>query len=121
MIDELAYLTEHDSGFACDLQKAWDRSLDGMPVLLICVGSDVRMMDELVKERSPLHGRPTLELAVRPLSVSAIAEITKARDSSEAIDRYLIVGGFPLLAARWPSGASIEQFLHRLWSTTIPS
>lgn len=113
VIDELPYLTEHDSGFASDLQKAWDRGVERMPVLLICVGSDVRMMEELVKERSPLHGRPTLELPVRPLSVAAVAQITGARNSAEAIDRYLIVGGFPLLAARWPAHASIRQFLRQ--------
>ena len=78
VIDELPYLTEHDPGFASDLQKAWDRSLERMPVLLICIGSDVRMMEELVKKRSPLHGRPTLELPLRPLSISAVAQITGA-------------------------------------------
>ncbi len=113
VIDELPYLTEHDPGFASDLQKAWDRSLERMPVLLICIGSDVRMMEELVGEHSPLHGRPTLELPLRPLSVSAVAKITGAPDSSAAIDRYLIVGGFPLLAARWPSNASMEDFLRQ--------
>ena len=113
VIDELPYLTEHDPGFASDLQKAWDRSLERMPVLLICIGSDVRMMEELVKERSPLHGRPTLELPLRPLSVSAVAQITGAPHSTAAIDRYLIVGGLPLLAARWPSTASMEDFLRQ--------
>jgi AAA+ ATPase superfamily predicted ATPase len=111
VIDELPYLIEHDEGFAADLQKAWDRGLERLPVLLICVGSDVRMMEELVKERSPLHGRPTLELPLQPLSVPAVAQITGASNSAEAIDRYLVVGGFPLLAARWPHGASMEEFL----------
>lgn len=113
VIDELPYLTEHDPGFASDLQKAWDRNLERMPVLLICVGSDLRMMEELVRERSPLHGRPTLELPVRPLSVASVAQITQARDSTEAIDRYLVVGGFPLLAARWPADDSLEEFLRQ--------
>ncbi|HEY6758222.1 MAG TPA: ATP-binding protein [Baekduia sp.] len=111
VIDELPYLTEHDDGFAADLQKAWDRGIERMPVLLVCVGSDVRMMEELVKERSPLHGRPTLELPLQPLSVPAVGRITGARDGAEAIDRYLVVGGFPLLAARWRPGASMKEFL----------
>lgn len=120
VIDELPYLTESDPGFASDLQKAWDRSLEREPVLLICVGSDLRMMDELVKERSPLHGRPTLELPIRPLSVASAAQITGAGDSAEAIDRYLIAGGFPLLAARWPSGASLEEFLRQALTDDHP-
>jgi AAA+ ATPase superfamily predicted ATPase len=111
VIDELPYLTERDDGFPSDLQKAWDRGIERMPVLLLCVGSDVRMMEQLVRERSPLHGRPTLELAVQPLPLPAVARITGARDSREAIDRYLVVGGFPLLAARWSRGSSMEEFL----------
>src|SRR3954471_17655361 len=111
IIDELPYLTEGDPGFAADLQKAWDRSLERAPVLLVCIGSDVRMMEQLVTERSPLHGRPTREMRVEPLDPAAVAEITAASDAIDAIDRYLIVGGFPLLAALWPAGASVEAFL----------
>jgi AAA+ ATPase superfamily predicted ATPase len=111
VIDELPYLTENDPGFAADLQKAWDRALERSPVLVICVGSDARMMQELVQERSPLHGRPTLELALDPLTPPAVAQITGANDPSDAIDRYLIVGGFPLLASRWPRRETVTTFL----------
>jgi AAA+ ATPase superfamily predicted ATPase len=111
VIDELPYLTELDPGFAADLQKAWDRDLEEMPILLICVGSDLRMMEELVGERAPLHGRPTRELRIMPLSPAAVGDITAAPGAAEAIDRYLVVGGFPLLAASWPAGAGLREFL----------
>ncbi len=111
VIDELPYLTELDPGFAADLQRAWDRTLESLPVLLICVGSDVRMMEALVGERSPLHGRPTREMRIAPLSPAAVAEITRAPNAAEAIDRYLVVGGFPLLAASWPRSAGLREFL----------
>lgn len=111
VIDELPYLTELDPGFAADLQRAWDRTLEATPILLVCVGSDVRMMEVLVGERSPLHGRPTREMQIAPLSPAAVADITHARSAAEAIDRYLIVGGFPLLAASWPQATDMRQFL----------
>jgi AAA+ ATPase superfamily predicted ATPase len=111
VIDELPYLAEHDVGFTADLQKAWDRVLERSPALLICIGSDVRMMDELVRERAALHGRPTLEMRLSPLSPKAIGEITAAPDAADAIDRYLVVGGFPLLATSWPAGATMQDFL----------
>jgi AAA+ ATPase superfamily predicted ATPase len=121
VIDELPYLTEADPGFAADLQKAWDRTLEQAAVLLICVGSDVRMMEELVQERSPLHGRPTREVRIAPLSPKAVAEITGASSAREAIDRYLVVGGFPLLAASWPERAGLRQFLeHALADDQTP-
>lgn len=111
VIDELPYLAESDPGFAADLQQAWDRTFEKAPLLLVCVGSDVRMMETLVAARSPLHGRPTRELRVAPLNLAAVAEITGARDAAAAFERYLIVGGFPLLASSWRRGASLGKFL----------
>ncbi len=111
VIDELPYLTELDPGFAADLQKSWDRRLEAAPVLLVCIGSDVRMMEDLVSERSPLHGRPTRELRVAPLNPAAVGSITGAPSAAEAIDRYLVVGGSPLLAASWPGSAGMREFL----------
>ncbi len=111
IIDELPYLAELDPGFPADLQQAWDRTLENAPLLLVCVGSDVRMMETLVGERSPLHGRPTKELRVAPLHPAEVAEITGASDASAAFDRYLVLGGFPLLAASWQGAVELGEFL----------
>jgi len=111
VIDELPYLAERDPGFAADLQQAWDRVFEKAPLLLICVGSDVRMMETLVAARSSLHGRPTRELRVAPLSLAAVAEITGAPDATAAFERYLVLGGFPLLASSWRRRASFGKFL----------
>ncbi len=69
------------------------------------------MMEDLVGERSPLHGRSTRELRIAPLSPAAVAAITAAPSAADAIDRYLVVGGFPLLAGSWPRSASLRDFL----------
>jgi AAA+ ATPase superfamily predicted ATPase len=111
VVDELPYLVEHDSGFAADLQEAWDRVLEQVPLLLVCVGSDVRMMDAQIGERAPMYGRPTREMQVAPLSPRVVAEITSATVASDAFDRYLVLGGFPLLAASWHHGADLGEFL----------
>ena len=113
VIDELPYLTEGDRGFPADLQQAWDRVLEKAPVLLVCIGSDVRMMESLVGARSPLHSRPTLELRVEPLNPAEVAGLTAAPNAAAAFDRYLIVGGFPQLAASWPSGVGTGAFLRK--------
>ncbi len=113
VIDELPYLAGEDAGFTADLQRAWDRLLEKTPLLLVCIGSDVRMMEALVGARSPLHGRPTLELRVEPLNPSDVAGLTSAPSPAAAFDRYLIVGGFPQLAASWPSAAGTRTFLRK--------
>ena len=113
VIDELPYLAEADRGFAADLQHAWDRVLENTPLLLACIGSDVRMMESLVGARAPLHGRPTLELRVAPLNPAEVAGLTSAPDAPTAFDHYLIVGGFPQLAASWPKGVGVRAFLRK--------
>ena len=102
VIDELPYLTERDPDVTADLQLAWDRVLEKTPLLLICIGSDVGMMESLLAERSPLHGRPTMELRISPLDPAVVADLTDAPDAASAFDRYLIVGGFPQLRRRGP-------------------
>jgi len=113
VVDELPYLTARDPDFTADLQLAWDRILEKLPLLLICIGSDVRMMESLLAERSPLYGRPTMELRVSPLDPAVVAGLTDAPDAAAAFDRYLIVGGFPELASSWPIGIGLKAFLRR--------
>lgn len=110
VIDELPYLVEHDSGFPADLQMAWDRYLESQPVLLIAIGSDVRMMKALTEYPAELHGRPTREMTVPPLTPAEAAGLAGA-PSTQAFDRYLVVGGFPQLVGSWPRGANRKQYL----------
>lgn len=113
VVDELPYLSARDPDFTADLQLAWDRILEKLPLLLICIGSDVGMMESLLAERSPLYGRPTMELRVSPLDPPVVAGLTDAPDAAAAFDRYLIVGGFPELASSWPMGIGLKAFLRR--------
>lgn len=110
VIDELPYLTEQDSGFAADLQMVWDRHLESLPVLLVGVGSDVRMMKALAEYPAELHGRPTREMVVRPLTPVELASVAHT-PSAQTFERYVVVGGFPQFVDSWPGGASRRQFL----------
>jgi hypothetical protein len=112
IIDELPYLVEKDDGFPADLQLAWDRYLKNRPVLLVAIGSDVRMMQALTQRPAELHNRPTREIVVPPLSPAEVAELTGVTPA-EALDVYLIVGGFPQLASSWPHGGSRGHFLRQ--------
>ena len=49
VLDEMPYLIKIDTGFEGTLQKIFDRELSRKPALLICVGSDLAMMEALNK------------------------------------------------------------------------
>jgi AAA+ ATPase superfamily predicted ATPase len=112
VIDELPYLVEADAGVAADIQEAWDRELQQRPVLLVCIGSDARMMKALTEYPAELYGRPTREMVIQPFSPRDLAALSGA-DSAQAFDRFLIVGGLPVLARSWAPSATRRQFLAR--------
>ncbi len=47
ILDEMPYLIANDAGFEGTLQKLFDRDLSRRPVLLLCIGSDLAMMEAL--------------------------------------------------------------------------
>lgn len=111
VIDELPDLLEHDPDADADIRAAWS-ALEGMPVMLLCIGSDVSMMEQLLEHGRALFGRPTLQLRVPPMSPADIADLLSL-DAADAFDAYLTIGGFPMLAADWSPGMTREKFLAR--------
>jgi hypothetical protein len=81
-------------------------------VLLVCIGSDMRMMRALTEYPAELYGRPTREMVVQPFSPRDLAALSGA-DSAQAFDRFLIVGGLPMLARSWAPSSTRRQFLAR--------
>jgi len=111
VIDEFPYLTESSPDIEGVLQKVWDRTLERTSALVLLVGSDLSMMRALSEYGRPLYGR-LAEIVVPPLSPAEIAEMLTIAPPA-ALDAYLIIGGFPRLAALWRPGEGIWQFLER--------
>ena len=113
VIDELPYLTEADRGFPADLQQAWDRVLESAPLLLVCIGSDARMMENLVGARSPLHGRPTLELRVSPLNPAEVAGAHLRVRCGSGVRSIPDRGWFPAAGGLMAEGGGMRAFLRK--------
>ncbi|MER7457559.1 DUF234 domain-containing protein [Micromonospora sp. NPDC126480] len=109
VLDEMPYLIATDPGFEGTLQKIFDRELSRRPVLLVCVGSDLAMMEALNDYGRPFHQRAT-EMVVPPLSPADVSEML-GLPAAEAIDAYLVTGGLPLILDEWPVGASLPEYL----------
>ncbi|MET9518401.1 DUF234 domain-containing protein [Streptomyces sp. NPDC002994] len=109
VLDEMPYLIKNDPGFEGTLQKLFDRELSRRPVLLLCVGSDLAMMERLNDYDRPFHQRGT-EMVVPPLSPADVADILRLAPA-EAFDAYLVSGGLPLVLEEWPRGAGVFDYL----------
>lgn len=109
VMDEVPYLIANDAGFEGTLQKAFDRELSRRRVLLLCIGSDLAMMEALNSYGRPFHQRAT-EMVIPPLSPADVATMLNL-DPGTAFDAYLVTGGLPLILDEWPVGASVADYL----------
>jgi uncharacterized protein len=83
VLDELPWLAEQDERFDGALQTAWDRLLSAKPVLLLLLGSDLRMMERLTAYDRPFFGRAD-NLVLGPLNP---ADVARSRARSARRDR----------------------------------
>ena len=111
IIDEFPYLAESLPAIEGIVQKVWDRTLDGRPVFLVLVGSDISMMEQLSTYGKPLYNRAD-ELVMSPMSPKEIGDMLSL-GPVETLEAFLILGGFPRLAGRWESGDTLWKFLKR--------
>ncbi len=109
VLDEMPYLVREDPTFEGALQKAFDRTLSKLPVLLVLIGSDIAMMEKLNTYGRPFYQRGT-EMVVPPLNPADVASMLDL-SPADAFDAYLISGGLPLILEEWPRGAGLWDYL----------
>ncbi|HZT17064.1 MAG TPA: ATP-binding protein [Gaiellaceae bacterium] len=111
IIDEFPYLAESLPAIEAILQKVWDRTLEGQPVFLVLLGSDISMMEKLNTYGRPLYNRAE-EMLLAPMSPKEIGEMLSL-GAVETLESYLVLGGFPRLATRWERDDTLWKFLKR--------
>lgn len=109
VIDEMPCLIDNDPGFEGSLQAVFDRELSRKLVLLLCIGSDLAMMEALSSYGRPFHQRAA-EMVVPAMTPADVALMT-GLPAPEAFDAYLISGGLPLILEDWPHGMGVHAYL----------
>jgi uncharacterized protein len=117
VIDETPYLMDEERAFEGELQRAWDRTLERKPVLLILIGSDLSMMEALNSYGRPFHQRGR-EMVLGPLNPAEVGEMLGV-DAASAFDATLVTGGLPLICAEWSAGMSLWDFLQEVVSDPV--
>ena len=95
VIDEFQYLAKSTPGYPSLIQGLWDERLKDMNVMLILCGSLVGMMRRLCLDSgSPLYGRRTGQIRVRPLQFVDYLDVFDA-SFNELVSLYAVTGGVP--------------------------
>lgn len=117
VIDEIPWLMEQDSEFEGALQKEWDRQISRKPVLLLLIGSDLSVMEALQQHGRPFFGRAAYHI-VKPLNVGDVASMLNL-PAADAIDAFLVTGGFPEIVQSWQPGSSLKDFLRASFANPL--
>lgn len=94
-IDEFPYLIEGNRAIPSVFQKIYDTILRRLNVMLILSGSSISIMEnEVLSYRSPLYGRRTGQLQLKPLKFRYLAEFLDY-GFEDLCNTYFVFGGIP--------------------------
>ena len=112
VFDEFPWASEASPTLEGELQAAWDRHLQRLPILLVLIGSDVAMMERLTEHDRPLYGRAR-EMTVGPFNPGEVAEAVGSPQPMAAFDAFLVTGGYPRLVEDARRAGGVRPFVAR--------
>lgn len=116
IIDELPYLVESAPELTSIMQNWIDLDLKPIGFNLVVSGSSQSMMQGLVlSEQSPLYGRATEVMKIKPLAPRYLKDALGIKSAREIIKAYTLWGGIPRyweLAESY--GSDIDEAAHEL-------
>lgn len=109
VIDEFPYLVAENDSVPSYVQGFVDEQLQETDSMLILCGSSVSTMEsEVLGHESPLYGRRTGQLDVRPFSFQQAREVIDY-ETADAIRSYAITGGTPMYLTLFDYGRSLAE------------
>ena len=112
-LDEFQWTAESSPELPSVLQEAWDRrwQKSGKIMLILC-GSYLGFMErEVLGKKSPLFGRRTEQILLRPFGFREAAEFHPGWSHVDHAQAYFVCGGLPAYLECFTRDRSIEQNL----------
>ncbi len=110
VIDEFPYLVQENRGMPSEFQKIWDMHLSRSEnIMLILVGSAIGMMEELLGRKSPLFGRRTGQLEIKPVDIFQVGKFLPGYDMENCIKVYGCSDGIPLYLRQFDTKLTVFE------------
>ena len=111
-LDEIPYIAEADSSFLSVFQAAIDTIFSMKNIYLIICGSAISFMEkEILSEKSPLFGRRTNQIFLKPFDYRDSAEFIPRYSSEEKAIVYGVTGGVAKYLALFDDNISLDENL----------
>ena len=110
VIDEFPYLAKSYPAFPSILQAAIDAYQGSSKLFLVLCGSSLSFMKEqLLDRKSPLYGRRTAQIELKPFDFFESLAFFPGADPVAAANMYGMVGGVPLYLQQLDTSFGLEQ------------
>jgi len=114
ILDELPYLCEAAPELPSVIQRFWDLRGKESKIFLVLCGSQLGFMErEVLGEKSPLYGRRTGQLRLRPFDFRGASLFFPSYSPREKLIAYGILGGMPAYLIRFLPKLSLRENLLR--------
>ena len=111
-LDEIPYIAETDASFLSRLQAAIDTVFTSKNIYLIICGSAISFMEkEILSEKSPLFGRRTNQIFLKPFDYMDSARFTQNYSSEEKAIVYGVTGGVAKYLTLFDDSLSLDENL----------
>lgn len=116
VIDEFPYLAKAQPSFASILQASIDAHQDDSKLLLVLCGSSLSFMKEqLLNRKSPLYGRRTAQIELKPFDYFESRAFFPEFDPITAAEAYGMVGGVPLYLRQFDDDRSLVENIQNVF------
>ncbi len=110
VIDEFPYLVRKNRALLSELQHLIDRRLKNGKLFLILCGSYMGFMEkEVLGSKSPLFGRRTGQLHMKPFSYQTAMKFLDGFSKEDKLKLYGAFGGVPLYLGQIRNGDTFEE------------
>ncbi|HBY21588.1 MAG: ATPase [Clostridiales bacterium GWE2_32_10] len=110
VMDEFPYLINSNKTIASILQNMIDHNFKNSKLFLILCGSSISFMEkEVLGYNSPLYGRRTYQMEIKPFSIYEVQSMFKDYTKDDIVKLYSIVGGTPHYLNQLDPNKSLDE------------
>lgn len=109
VLDELPWAIEADSAMLSALQYAWDIHFQQSNLILVLCGSQIRTMETILSQQTPLFGRLTAQYRLQPFPFAILRQFFPTWSPEAQVAVYAMVGGVPAYLSWFDAGRSLSD------------
>ena len=120
VIDEFPYLVKKNKALLSELQHLIDHRLINGNIFMILCGSYMGFMEkEVLGSKSPLFGRRTAQLHMKPFNYQTSSKFLEGFSDVQKLELYGAFGGTPLYLQQISANESVEENIKRAYLKVI--